>query len=330
MGLIAARQSVPGLAERAPSFAVLGVSLTIVTWGLASPLIKSASLSGPALSFYRISIGALLLATVVRAGRTNITPQTWRWGALAGAVFGINLVMFVISIKMTTVANATLIGALQPAIVLLVAAPWFGETVTRREVGLVAVAIAGVGVVIVGSAGSPEWNLLGDFLAMLAVLTFTAYFLISKHARSTVGTLEYMAVVHVAATVIVAPIALADPEDLWSFGWQDVAIVLFFALVSGTIGQLVIGWAHRYVDVSLSSLMMLGVPVVAALSAWAILGEELGLVQIAGAIITLGAIGAMVRRPAISDGAGVPRPSDSEPSTPGDVSGSGRDVAARE
>ena len=39
-----------------------------------------------------------------------------------------NLLFFVLAIKMTTVANATLIGALQPAIVLLVAGRWFAST----------------------------------------------------------------------------------------------------------------------------------------------------------------------------------------------------------
>lgn len=42
--------------------------------------------------------------------------------------------------------------------------------------------------------------------------------------------------------------------------------------------------------------MMLGVPVFAAAAAWAMLGEELGPVQIAGGLLTLGAIGMVVRR----------------------------------
>jgi drug/metabolite transporter (DMT)-like permease len=220
-----------------------------------------------------------------------------RWAAPAGVVFGANLLLFVVSVKMTTVANATLIGALQPAIVLMVASRWFGETVSRREVACVGLAITGVAVVILGSTGAPEWNPAGDALAMLSVLMFTAYFLVSKQARATVGTLEYMTVVHLVAAVCVTPFVLGQPSELVSFGFVDVLIVLFFALVSGTAGQLVIGWAHRYVDVTVSSLMMLAVPVVAALTAWFMLGEALGPVQILGGAITLAAIAAMIRRP---------------------------------
>lgn len=277
---------------------VAAVAVTVVLWGFVSPLLKYASLSGPALGFYRLWLGVAVLVAVLLAGRVRVGASTWRWGALAGVVFGVNMLAFLVSVKMTTVANVTLIGALQPAIVLLVAGRWFGETVSRREITCVAFAIVGVAIVIVGSAGAPEWNPAGDGIAVGAVLAYTAYFLISKQARSTVATLEYMTVVHLTAAVLMTPIALADPSELVSFGLVDLLIVLFFALVSGTAGQVVIGWAHRYVDISLSSLIMLGVPAVAAVTAWPLLGEALGPVQIVGGLITLAAIAAMMRRPA--------------------------------
>jgi drug/metabolite transporter (DMT)-like permease len=282
--------------NRVPSLPIIAIAGAVLTWGFASPLLKYSSLSGPALGFYRLWLGAIVLSAALAVRRVHISPNTLRWAAPAGVVFGTNLVLFVVAVKLTTVANATLIGALQPAIVLLVAGRWFGETVSRREIMAVVVAIVGVGVVIVGSAGKPEWNPAGDALAVLSVLTFTAYFLISKQARATVGTLDYMAVVHIVAALVATPIALAHPGELTSFQFKDVLIVLFFGLVSGTAGQMVIGWAHRYVDVSLSSLMLLAVPIVAALTAWAMLGESLGPVQILGGAITLVAIAAMVGR----------------------------------
>ena len=300
--------------RQAHSFPIAAVGAAVVTWGFVSPLVKYASLNGPAMSFYRLWIGVIVLFVAMRLARFRISRETLRWAVPAGVVFGGNMLLFVVSVKMTTVANATLIGALQPAIVLLVASRWFGERVSRREVACVALAICGVTVAIVGSTGAPEWNPAGDALAMLSVLLFTGYFLISKQARATVGAVEYMAIVHVAAAVCITPFALAQPSELVTFDPIDVLIVLFFALVSGTGGQLVIGWAHRYVDVTVSSLIMLAVPVVAAVTAWLMLGEALGPVQIVGSAITLVAIAAMIRRPAATvetaapPVAGVPSP----------------------
>jgi drug/metabolite transporter (DMT)-like permease len=284
-------RSLPAFGDSLPLTAIV---TTVVVWGLVSPLIKSADVSGPALAFYRLAIGAVVLLATVRVTREPMRFESWRLQAISGVLFGANVTLFVLSVQLTTVANATLIGALQPAIVLVVAGRMFGETVTRREVACVAVAILGVAVVIVGSAGTPEWNLLGDFLAVLAVLTFTAYFLISKRVRETTGTLSYMTIVHVAAASVATPAVLADPAELVGIGPQDIAIVLFFALVSGTLGQMVINWTHRYVEASVSSLLLLGVPVVAAVAAWLMLDEPLGPIQIAGSVVTLAAMGAMV------------------------------------
>jgi drug/metabolite transporter (DMT)-like permease len=277
------------------------VAATVVTWGIVSPLLKAASVGGEALAFYRLWIGALALLAIMRVLRRPIRSAFWPWGLCAGALFGVNLICFVSSVKITTVANATLIGALQPAIVLVVAGPLFGERVTRRDIACVAVAIAGVGLVIAASAGTPEWHPVGDLLAVVAVLSFTAYFLLTKRVRTTGGTLEYMTIVHLVAAIVVTPAVFVRPEELGGLDLRDLLTILFFALVSGTLGQVVIGWAHRYVDVSLSSLMLLGVPVVATIAAWAMLDEQLGPVQVAGAAVTIAAIGAMLwRRPGAS------------------------------
>lgn len=294
-----ARAQVARVREGDPSLALFAIMATVLTWGLVSPLIKSANVSGEALAFYRLSIGAAVLIALVRASGRSLRGDSLKLGLLAGALFGVNVLCFVFSIKLTTVANATLIGALQPAIVLVVAGRLFGEIVRPIDIACVLVAMLGVSIVIVGSAGTPEWNPLGDALAVAAVLTFTVYFLVTKRVRATSGTLEYMTLVHIAAAIVVIPAIFARPGELVGLGPRDWAIVLFFALVSGTLGQMVIGWAQRYVDVSLSSLMLLGVPVVASVAAWLMLGEALGPVQIIGGAITLAAIATMVlKRPA--------------------------------
>jgi drug/metabolite transporter (DMT)-like permease len=58
----------------------------------------------------------------------------------------------------------------------------------------------------------------------------------------------------------------------------------------------VMGWAHKFVDVSVSSRMTLGVPVVSAVAAWWWLGEGMSAGQLVGGAIVLGALAAIVGR----------------------------------
>jgi drug/metabolite transporter (DMT)-like permease len=54
-------------------------------------------------------------------------------------------------------------------------------------------------------------------------------------------------------------------------------------------------WAHRFVEVSVSSLLAVGWPVVAAGAAWVVLGEPLGPLQVLGGLLAMAAITAVLR-----------------------------------
>jgi drug/metabolite transporter (DMT)-like permease len=53
-------------------------------------------------------------------------------------------------------------------------------------------------------------------------------------------------------------------------------------------------WAQRHVDITLASLLMLGGPVISAIGAWIVFSQQLSPVQIAGALVVLAALGAIV------------------------------------
>ena len=117
------------------------------------------------------------------------------------------------------------------------------------------------------------------------------------------GTLEYMAGVQLFAALVVTPIALVPPghvDVLERLDWVYLAIIVF---ATGIGAHILVNWAHRYVDVSISSLMMLLVPVVAGVAAWVILDESLTVVQLAGSTVTLGAILVIVRGTSRAGGA---------------------------
>ncbi len=75
-----------------------------------------------------------------------------------------------------------------------------------------------------------------------------------------------------------------------------MAWIAALAIASGIIGHGLMMWAHHYLDVSLTSLLALGNPVLAAIGGWVVFSQELGALQIAGAAVVIVALGAIVRR----------------------------------
>jgi drug/metabolite transporter (DMT)-like permease len=280
---------------------IAAVAAAVTAWGAGNVLVKLDSFDGIVLSLYRLWVAVALMFVVMPLAGMHVSRRDLREAVPGGVLFGVNIVMFFSALKLTSVANATLISALQPALVLMIAGPWFGERVGLREAAWTAVALGGVVLVVLGSAGTPEWSPAGDGLAVGAVLTFTGYFLVSKRRRAGFGAIEYVAAVQLIAAIVVTPIALASGQHLGRGDVMDWVWLLTIVCASGIGGHVLVNWAHRYVDVSISSLMMLGVPVVGAVAAWIVLDESLRPLQVAGGLVTLAALFVVARRPAQAD-----------------------------
>ncbi|HMC51875.1 MAG TPA: DMT family transporter [Acidimicrobiales bacterium] len=282
--------------QTAPSRTVsLGAAvLAVAGWGIGPVLVKFVHLPGLAVAFYRLWLGAAIWVALLHLRGGRLRWDVIRRSAPGGIAFGLNVALFFTAVKLTTVTDASIISALQPALVLLVVGRMFGERVTRSDVVWSALAIGGV-VLVVAAAGGAGGNVGGDLLAVGALGAWTWYFVASKAARRDLGALDYQTALAVIAAVVVTPVALAAgatpaPHTLANVGWL-VAIA-----VGPGGGHLLMNWAHAHVRLSITSLLTLAAPVISAAGAAVALGEPVAGVQIAGMAITIGALASVVYR----------------------------------
>lgn len=287
----------PPVAQR-PLAGTLAAAIGVTLWGCLVPVAKAADdVNGIVLGFHRLWIGALGVLAVFYATGGRLTRRTLRTSLWGGLTFGLDIIFFFSAIKLTTVANATIVGALQPTVLMYVGARWFGEKVSGSLVGLTVIAIGGAAMVGIGSAsgGSDEWSLLGDLCALAALVSWSGYFIASKKARETLGSLEYLAAFLVVASILVLPVALLAPGpfDPGAEGW---VVVLVVALLSGGVGHFLMNWAHPHIPLYLASLLTLATPVMSTTVAALFLDEPVNAVQLVGMAIVLGAVGLVVLR----------------------------------
>ncbi len=296
-------QSRPALSAIPPGRHRVGVGLArsavvagVVAWGFGPVLVKLSDVDALVFALCRLWLGFLVMAACMVAAGRRLTAGTLRAAGPAGVVFATNVAFFFGAVKLTGVADATLIGALQPAIVLLVAGRWFGERVAPRDVAWSLLAIGGVVLFVLGASDTPVWSLAGDLLAVGALLTWTVYFLLTKQVRARAGSLEYLTGVLLAAAVTMTPISLLSGHSPAAFGGADWLWLGLFVLGPGTAGHLLVTWAHRYVEVWLSSLIVVGLPVVAAVAALVILDEPLRPLQLIGGAVVVLALSVVATR----------------------------------
>ena len=93
--------------------------------------------------------------------------------AAPGIAYGINLVFIFEALQEATVAVIAVATALQPAVILIVAGPMFGERVTRMHAFWTLVGVGGAAAVILGAGSELRASALGVTLAFVAMTTFT-------------------------------------------------------------------------------------------------------------------------------------------------------------
>lgn len=290
-----------------------GIALVavIILWGLGPPVTKLVT--APALVAVTIRLWAsvpILVALVYATGGRiswNVLRRTW----LAGALFGINLVMVFAALQHATVAVLSVISALQPAVVVALG-PFFGDRPSRWHLGWTVVGIMGAAIVVLGAGHKVHTSTLGVLFCLASMLTFTAYFLIVRHVRSTqpISAFEWMAgAIFFSAVTVSIPAALLTHGSDWAqFGGTDWLYLGFVMLFVGIAGHVLMSWVTRYVQASRSSLYLLSMNVVAVLVAWPIHHETVTVWQAVGGLVVLASVAAVISRPAAVGAPAAPAP----------------------
>ena len=284
------------LKDRRTGAALFAVAIAVTAWGFGPLLVNGISASATTVVFWRMWVAQPVMITMAYITGGRLSWPLLRRSFITGACFAATIILGFTSFRETSIVNATLIPALQPALILLVAGRLFGERRTRTELAFAALALAGAVVVVLG-ASSEGSSLYGDMLAVANLVLFTVYFLLSKHHRDhDVHTWSWIASVFLVAAVCVTPWCLLTSNDLGGMVGTDWLWLVLLVLGPGVVGHGLMTWAHAHLDITVTSMLSLGNPVISTIGAWAIFSQALSASQVAGAVVVLIALGAIVRK----------------------------------
>jgi drug/metabolite transporter (DMT)-like permease len=283
---------------RARTTAGSGIALAALLAGATcialSPIWVRVSETGPTASaFWRVALASpvlWLLQGLIRRPGPPAAPH-WKLLLAAGVAFAGDLAVWHTSIKLTTVANSTLLANLASIFVTLAAWLLWKQRPRALFVAGLATALAGVVMLVETSARVSPGALGGDALGVVTAVFYAWYILAVKQLRDRgAATLRLMAVTSTLSASLLLPVALASGEQMLpvtSLGWWKL---VGLALVSHAAGQGLIAYALAHLPAAFSSVSLLFQPVMAAVFAWVLLGEPLAPLQIAGGIVVLAGI----------------------------------------
>jgi drug/metabolite transporter (DMT)-like permease len=231
-----------------------------------------------AIAAWRLLIAAGLFAPLAGRRLAQLARLTGRELALlvaAGAALAAHLVAWIAAVQMTTVANASVIYAINP--VLTAGAAWliYRERVSGRLA--VAIALGLTGIAFLGWSNlrlKPE-QLAGDGAALLCSVLFTAYFLLGKRLRNALCTTVYVTALYaIAAACCFAGLWLLDLPmvDYDGRTWLCFALM---AVVPTMIGHTSFNHAVRWIPAGRIATLTLSEPMLAGAVAYLAWGETI-------------------------------------------------------
>jgi drug/metabolite transporter (DMT)-like permease len=240
--------------------------------------IKAASFTAWQVASFRSAVAAAALLLVVPESR-----RAWSWRiAPVGAAYAATLILFVLSTRLTTAANAIFLQSTAPLYLLLLG-PWLlHEPIRRSDIGYMAALAAGLSLFALGSG-------------LAWALTLAGLRWLSRRKAGSAGMAAVTAgnlMAFLAALPLALPVASARPSG--------VALILYLGIFQIGLAYWCVTRAVRHVTAFEATTTLLLEPVLNPVWTWLVHGERPGAWPLAGGAVILSAtlINAWRQKPA--------------------------------
>jgi len=275
-----------------PNFAtgVIAMLVSNLFFSLMAVLVRvDPHLSGLEASFYRFAIGALFIVTAALFGLLKLEFNDLRGLLWRGIVGGISVVLYLLPINEIGLGKSSLFQYSYPFYAIVFSAIFMKEKITPTIIGLLVLALGGLVLVELPSLGSGQWNFWVLSAWASGVLSGLAIMYVKKLSTTESSSSIFLSQCIGGFWITLLPAhAIASP-----LGWGPGALLLAIGLVAA-LGQLLMTWSYKHVDVSTGSLLGILVPVANILAGVILFGESFQLTEILGAIITLSSCALLV------------------------------------
>jgi len=274
------------------------LTLAMLVWGLSfiGTKIALTSFSPFVCIFLRFSLASVFfMAIMFLTGIPHLTVEQHKKLLLTALVQpGLYFAFETVGLTYTTASTASIILALVPIVVLIMARFMLKEEIARHNV--LGIILSVIGIIILVAGGSSGWSLqgyyLGNLLILGAVVSAALYMVLARDLGKTLSSMQITSFQVLYGTAVFMPFFLYNlPSIKWAeASWESYGAIVFLSVFCTIGGFLSYNYALTRIEASRASVFINGIPVVTAVGAWFILGERLTLLQMAGGALVLLAV----------------------------------------
>jgi len=263
----------------------IGITLLILSsvgWSLSGIFSKAVAADAWTIIFWRAFFSLFFIAAyvVARHGVSSLglpRPST----LLISAVSAVGTAFFIPAFKYTSVANVTLIYATVPLMTAPIAWVWLGERAGRETLLAAFACLAGMGIIVLGSVGTP--HLFGDGLALVMTADMALMLTLFRRFPAVRGTSVNLT----SSILLMAGSYLAS--DVWPLPANQLLLLAAFGLVFA-FAYVTLAEGAKRVPAAESALLGLLETPLAPIWAWLAFSELPSTAALGGGAIILASV----------------------------------------
>ncbi|WP_323752058.1 DMT family transporter [Marinobacter sp.] len=267
---------------------ILAAVFAAIFMGTIGAIAVYAGVSAETVTFYRLFIGAVLMAVFLLLTGQKEKLFTWpgvkvlvTGGFLAGFV-----VFYVMAMGYTSMANAIMLLYLAPVTASVVAHFFMGERLSGGSAALIAVALFGFAMMLefnFNVSGRGE-EVLGLFYALCAMVCYAAFILTNRLIHERVHVLTRSGYQMLAGALCMLPLMLQHNESIGAsqWGWLVAA-----GVVPGFLAIMLAVVALRTLPAATFGTLAYLEPITVVGLGWILFGQSLSALQLAGSVLII-------------------------------------------
>jgi drug/metabolite transporter (DMT)-like permease len=266
----------------------------IVAISFSAIFIKWSAAPASIQGMYRLLFTSLLMLPFARpysGAAVALRKKDWLMLVLSGAMLALHFLLWMGSLKYTSVASSTMIMALEPVFIMLGVYVLYKEKTAMSAILGLSIAIGGVVFIGWGDIGISADNLKGDLLSVGGTVAVAVHMLIGQKLVVRMSSYLYSLIVFISAAGVFAIYNLFMGISFFNYPANEWGIFILLAVVPTVFGHILFNWLLQYVSATTVSMNILGEPVGASILAFLLLGEQLTALQWAGGLLVMFGLG---------------------------------------
>jgi drug/metabolite transporter (DMT)-like permease len=264
-------------------FAYPALFLGLFCIGFSGIIIEYIDAPGTVSVFYRVVISTVVFLPVFLIRNRSLEIFKNRpaifWSLLAGMFFGLDMACWSTAIKLSSATIPTLLANTAPIWVALFSILflkkrlsnifWAGLSLTFVSVMFIAFENIQTGA-----------SLVSILFGIAAGFLYALFFLSAQKGRSEIQTLDFFFLFVLGASVILFFVNIFQGVELIDYPPNTFLLFLLLAVTGQLIAWMSINFAQGYISAEFVAPTLLGQPVVTAVFAGPLLGDQLTIIEI--------------------------------------------------